>query len=55
MTDEELYEIVKKAYQDANRQYLIDQVKDACRYCPNNPQNGGSGVCHCVLGQAVIY
>ena len=22
----------------------------ACRSCPNHPSNGGSGVCHCILG-----
>lgn len=27
----------------------------ACRYCSNNPANGGSGICHCILGQNVVY
>lgn len=22
---------------------------EACKYCGNNPNNGGSGVCHCTL------
>lgn len=22
-----------------------------CKYCNNNPVNGGSGICHCILGQ----
>ena len=22
-----------------------------CEYCSNNPKNGGSGICHCILGQ----
>lgn len=21
-----------------------------CKYCPNNSENGGSGICHCTLG-----
>lgn len=21
-----------------------------CKYCSNNPRNGGSGVCHCING-----
>lgn len=21
-----------------------------CDYCSNNPKNGGSGICHCILG-----
>lgn len=23
---------------------------DPCERCPNNPKNGGSGICHCILG-----
>ena len=25
-----------------------------CDNCPNNPSNGGSGICHCILGQPHI-
>lgn len=28
----------------------IDSIPSACRYCPQHPSNGGSGVCHCILG-----
>ena len=55
MTDEELYYLVRDAYIEANRDYLTIQAKEACRYCSNNPQNGGGGVCNCILGNAVIY
>ena len=27
-------------------------IPPACRSCPNHPSNGGSGVCHCILGLA---
>ena len=23
---------------------------NACTFCSNNPANGGSGVCHCIMG-----
>lgn len=26
----------------------------SCKYCSNNPRNGGSGVCHCILGAPEI-
>ena len=26
---------------------------DACKNCSNFPANGGSGVCHCILGSSV--
>ena len=25
--------------------------QSACINCPSNPKNGGSGICHCTLGQ----
>lgn len=54
MTEDELFEIVRKAYANANHDYLVEQVREACVYCPNNPNNGGSGICHCILGQPVM-
>lgn len=36
----------------------IDTVKleePACDNCSNNIKNGGSGICHCILGQQTIY
>ena len=26
----------------------------ACKYCSNNPRNGGSGICHCIMGSPEI-
>lgn len=26
----------------------------ACKYCSNNPRNGGSGICHCIMGSPKI-
>lgn len=25
-------------------------IPPACQNCPNHPSNGGSGICHCILG-----
>lgn len=27
----------------------------ACAHCLNNPKNGGTGICNCILGNQVIY
>ena len=37
--------------------YAYDKIDfpDPCKNCSNNPQNGGSGICHCILGTKVIY
>lgn len=29
---------------------LKDNVPEACKNCSNHPSNGGSGLCHCILG-----
>lgn len=55
MTDKEIYELVRKSYADVNKDYITEQVKDACKFCQNNPNNGGTGVCSCILGSSVIY
>lgn len=31
------------------------EKSSACDKCSNNPKNGGSGICHCILGQKVFY
>ena len=28
----------------------FNDIPKACRGCSNHPSNGGSGVCHCILG-----
>ena len=32
---------------------LVD-IPPSCVNCPNHPSNGGSGLCHCILGQSPI-
>ena len=32
-----------------------DMLQHPCQNCPNNPRNGGSGICRCVLGAKIIY
>ena len=35
---------------------LKDNIPESCRNCSNHPSNGGSGICHCILGtQPVMY
>ena len=31
-----------------------DDVPENCRYCSNHPSNGGSGICHCILGTSPV-
>lgn len=28
--------------------------REPCKYCSNNPQNGGDGICFCILGTPTI-
>lgn len=32
-----------------------DSIPQCCRNCKNHPINGGSGICHCILGQQKMY
>ena len=34
--------------------YKAYDFSDVCVYCPNDPRNGGSGNCNCILGQPKI-
>lgn len=33
------------------REVDLTAVPDACRECSNHPNNGGSGLCSCTLGE----
>lgn len=55
MTDKELFDLVRKAYAEANKDYITEQIAKACQSCPNHPSNGGSGICYCTLGSQTIY
>ncbi len=40
---------------DAAFRMAIEALKEnsiptSCRSCSNHPKNGGSGICHCILG-----
>ena len=71
MTEEELFnniisyfyditikEIMSKEEDRAYR--MSDPIKnsfmsDACKNCPNHPSNGGTGICHYILGTQTVY
>lgn len=55
MDDDELFELVRRNYSEVNKDYITEQFTDACEFCQNNPNNGGTCFCHCVLGSSVIY
>jgi len=33
---------------------MIGYVPPACKNCSNHPSNGGTGICHCILGTTQI-
>ena len=50
-SDEEREETIRLPY-GCNQTY--DYTPAACRNCSNHPNNGGSGVCHCILGSMTV-
>ena len=36
------------------KQRLETEIPSSCVNCPNHPSNGGSGICHCTLGNPTV-
>lgn len=36
-------------YEPITRQDVLQSNIDPCKYCSNNPKNGGSGICNCTI------
>ena len=34
--------------------YYRNTLPSSCDNCSNNPKNGGSGICHCILGLSTV-
>lgn len=47
-------DIKRWTIRDDDLESLVFTTSDACTGCPNNPKNGGSGICHCILGLTPI-
>lgn len=39
----------------AEEAVLKTHNNNPCRMCGNNPENGGNGICNCILGNKIIY
>ena len=50
---------MKKKEEKQKDIYELEQKKsfenEACKNCSNHPKNGGSGICHCILGLLKIF
>ena len=44
-----------KQYGEIFQPITIPAVSSPCFGCPNSPINGGSGICHCILGTPKVY
>lgn len=43
-------------YEVNNKNKWKDFIPESCKNCPQHPSNGGSGICHCILGtQPIMY
>ena len=45
---------INQHYQYTLNNYKLN-ISNHCKHCPNNPTNGGSGICNCVLGTPKFY
>lgn len=70
MEEEDIFAIVKillkyklrrkdeDTYKETYKDFYFDKLNtaaDPCQYCSNSPKNGGSGICHCILGTRTFY
>jgi len=46
---EKIYKIISS--QNKNYNIAYTEIPPYCRNCTNHPINGGTGVCHCILGE----
>jgi len=63
-TFEELMDLIYKGIEEKNPNKLVPYKdienynwyeSNTCKNCSNNPKNGGSGICHCILGSQITY
>lgn len=47
-------DIEKWTIGDTELQRLVFKPNAVCAKCRNNPANGGSGICNCILGQIPV-
>ena len=47
---------INPAYQNITMfSWYIKNYTSPCENCMNNPKNGGTRICHCILGTPTIY
>lgn len=44
-------DIQRWTIRDDDLESLVFTQSDACSGCSNNPKNGGTGICHCILNE----
>ena len=52
---DKLLESMRFLENSGNSEYQYTITIPQCANCLNNPANGGSGICNCILGQQTIY
>ena len=48
-------EIIRIPYENVEVSINTAYIPPACRTCSQHPSNGGSGICHCILGTETAY
>ena len=57
LEEQHIQEQIDKIFKPTEFNFYDYSKKESspCDGCTNNPKNGGSGICHCILGQKVFY
>ena len=54
LTEEEYVKQTEEHFKWIKEHSLNNFQNHSCNKCPNNPKNGGNGICNCILGQIDI-
>lgn len=50
-----IYMLIEANKHLQNKELTISYTELYYNSCPCNPENGGSGICHCTLGSSITY
>lgn len=54
LDEEDIFEY-SKVFDEVPSITITNLTNTSCEYCSNNPKNGGSGICNCIMGCPTIY
>lgn len=55
LSDIEKWRTWSHTYDNMCKERPTVDIPEPCQKCSNHPSNGGSGICHCILGSNIRW